>query len=145
MGIPGLTTYIKDRKKLFFKDEVTIQDKPLIIDGSALMWMLLYDAPRREYGGDYDAQNDYLNSFFKKVKRMKIEMFVLIDGGNNVELKLETTESRHRQQIERMTRFNNEGTNYRGVRGELPLPLFSASQFHEVLRENGIPFALCDE
>lgn len=145
MGVPGLTTYINNRKKIFFKDEVTLKDKPLIVDGSALMWRLMYDAPSREYGGDYDVQHDFLNSFFKKVKGMKIKMIVVIDGGNNVALKLETTRSRYQQKIKHVRQFNNEGKSYPGVRGELPLPLFSGTQFNEVLRENGIPFVLCEE
>ena len=138
MGIRGLTAYI-NKKGISFKDEVTLQGKPLIIDGSALMWKLMYNAPGREYGGDYDAQYDYLNAFFKTVKRMKIKMTVLIDGGKNVELKLKTFESRQQKRINRIIRFNYEGYEYRG---SLPFPLFSS--FDEVLRENEIPFVLCD-
>ena len=145
MGVQGLTKYINNRKKIFFKDEVTLKDKPLIVDGSALLWQLMYDAPRREYGGDYDVQHDSLNSFFKKVEGMKIKMIVLIDGGNNVKLKSETIQSRYKEKIKKVRQFNNKRESYRGKKGELPLPLFSKTQFNEVLRENGIPFVLCEE
>ena len=145
MGIPGLTTYINNRRKLFFKNKVTLDSKPLIVDGSALMWQLMRNGPGREYGGDYDMQHDYLDSFFKKVKQMNIEIFILMDGGSNVLLKLETTISRRRKQVERVARFNHEGWGYGGDYGELPLPLFIQAQFKEVLNANGIRFAICEE
>ena len=102
MGIPGLTGYVNNRRKIFFHQEkasLNKDGKPIIVDGCALMWSLANNAPGRYYGGDYDRQYDYLDNFFKKVRRMGVKMFVVLDGGLNVPLKLETSLKRRNQQV----------------------------------------------
>ena len=131
MGIRGLTKYIDNNK--LYKDEV-FDSKPLIVDGNALMQVLMSKAPGREYGGDYGAHYDHLDSFFKKVKNKKIEMFIVMDGGKNSEIKLKTILYRRRDQI----------NNLKNGKGDLPLPLFMSSQFKEVLKANQIPFVICE-
>ena len=101
MGIHGLTTYVEDRYDNFYQEEASLNKdgKPIIVDGCALLWSLTNRAPGRNYGGDYDRQYDELDNFFKKVRRMGIKMFVLIDGGMNVPLKRKTNLERRNQQV----------------------------------------------
>ena len=137
MGIRGLKKYIQaDRNKLY-KDEVLLKSKPLIVDGNALTHMLS-KAPGREYGGDYGAHYDHLDSFFKKVNNKKIKMFIVMDGGKNPEIKRKEIIKRRCNQINELKIFIENGN------GKLPLPLFMSTQFKEVLKANEIPFVICE-
>ena len=145
MGISGLTSYINNLQQTMFKDRIKLNGTCLVIDGYALFYALIKNARRREFGGDYDLLKEHFTIFFGKLKKLDITVFVVMDGGYNIDLKKATIEKRKVDMIKRVDKFNQFGLGYKGI-GDLPLPLLSMALYREVmeLHEN-IKYVVCDE
>ena len=145
MGISGLTTYINNLQQTMFRDRIKLNGTCLVMDGFALFYALMKTARRREFGGDYDLLREHFTIFFSKLEKMNIQVYVVLDGGNNIDLKKATIERGKVQMIERVTEFNLLGLGYRQI-GDLPLPLLSMSLFREVMEiHENVKYIVCDQ
>jgi len=144
MGIPKLTTYVNQRKSILFKHDLDLRGSKLLFDGSALLWTLMRNVPRRIYAGDYDSFHVHVENFFGKLKANDITVYVVMDGSCNFEMKLRTIKKRCTDMIKRVGKMNNyNGAGFCDVTG-LPLPLFD-SFYVDAMRESNIPFITCKE
>ena len=139
MGVPNLSTFVSQRKSILFKDNLNLRGSKLLFDGNALSWVLMANVPRRIFAGDYDAFHIHVLDFFGKLKDNDITAYIVMDGGNNVEMKLRTIKTRRNDMIRRVNQLNKKAS-YDVAR--LPLPLFG-SFYKDAIRESGIPIITC--
>ena len=98
MGIKGLTAFVKDFPKAWENSELT-QTK-LIIDGNNLLYFLASKATfDSRCGGEYSDFYKMVRSFFASLVRNAVTPCVLLDGVDNGDEKLATTQTRHEERM----------------------------------------------
>lgn len=136
MGVRGLTTFIKNNEKRYFKN-YKLHGCKVLLDGNSIasnlyIWSNLESA----FGGDYDKFAKYVKEFFKLFRKCDISPLVIFDGGYE-QRKLKTVYQRMRDKF-------LSARNVQPFSGSVNFPLFMRIVFREVLTELNIPFCQSD-
>ncbi|KAJ8395207.1 hypothetical protein AAFF_G00034090 [Aldrovandia affinis] len=137
MGVHGLTSYMEDNRKQFFK-ELRLRNTTLIIDGCSLFFRLYFTSGLdQQHGGDYDSFADLVRRFFEALFACNIRPIVVLDGGiDYTDKKFATLKQRAQSKIKDAHNLS------RGVRGSV-LPLLTSDVFKQVLSSLQVPFIQC--
>ena len=127
MGIPRLTKFIKENYQ--WKSVRVQPGSKIVIDGYSLCYPLYYQHHAWQLGGDYREFYETVSNYFQRLKQLKIEPYIVIDGVDYDNVKLATNRRRFEQRL-----ANIES------RKESVLPLFAKSVFVDVLRDFGLNF-----
>ena len=139
MGIPGLTSFVRYTGNLW--TTIDLHDTKLVIDGKALLFYL-YENSDLDYrcGGQYDEFYQAVVAFFVSLKSRRVDSFVVFDGAiDPSEKKLMTIKKRVKDNLKTANKLSISADN-----GLFLIPLFSAHVFKQALRDESIPFAICD-
>ena len=139
MGIPGLTSFVHSTENLW--TTIDLHDTKLVIDGMSLYFYLYANSGLDcRCGGQYNEFYQAVVAFFVALKSRRVDCFVVFDGTIDPSgKKLETIKSRIVQSIEtanKLSRLPDDGL--------FLIPLLSAHVFKQALRDNSIPFVICD-
>ena len=139
MGIPGLTSFVHSTENLW--TTIDLHDTKLVIDGMSLYFYLYAKSGLDcRCGGQYNEFYQAVVAFFVALKSRRVDCFVVFDGTIDPSgKKLETIKSRIVQSIEtanKLSRLPDDGL--------FLIPLLSAHVFKQALRDNSIPFVICD-
>ena len=133
MGVKQLTSYVHQHYNILFKDEINLRNTTLLFDGDSLYYGLLKRVPKI-YGGNYDQLYRHFANFFGLLSYLKITVYVVLDGGCNLDRKLDTICARLDQTINGLRIFDDEC--------DLPRPLFSKRIFINVLQDLNIRYVV---
>ena len=137
MGIRTLTSFV--RKEGHFSHVILSKvARKLIIDGIALCYALHWDCEIKY--SDYYEFYDEIVEFFKRLKSIGIEAYVVIDGIDYTDEKAETISGRCLQHLSLIEETNTK----QYVKFDNVLSSFAAVVFVDALRENGIKFFVAD-
>ena len=140
MGIRGLTHFVHSTKNLW--TTIDLQDTKLVIDGLALN-CCLFENSGLDYrcGGQYDEFYHAVVAFFVALKSSHVHCFVVFDGAIDPSgKKLETIKKRAEEGLETVHELSTSGD----IDSLVSFPLLFTDVFKQALRDNGIPFAICD-
>ncbi|XP_044185119.1 protein asteroid homolog 1-like [Acropora millepora] len=140
MGIRGLTHFVHSTKNLW--TTIDLQDTKLVIDGLALN-CCLFENSGLDYrcGGQYDEFYQAVVAFFVALKSSHVHCFVVFDGAIDPSgKKLETIKKRAEEGLETVHELSTSGD----IDSLVSFPLLFTDVFKQALRDNGIPFAICD-
>ncbi|KAL0963354.1 hypothetical protein UPYG_G00305260 [Umbra pygmaea] len=137
MGVQGLNGFVEDNGKCL--KVFNFRNSKLIIDGSNLYHTLYLDSRLdQSCGGDYDAYEDLICSFFKALRECGIEPYVVIDGGSDyTNNKFDTLRNRAQSKIEKA-----HGLSV-GAQDSKVIPTLAKLVFKQVLFSLNVPFAQC--
>ncbi|XP_015778517.1 PREDICTED: protein asteroid homolog 1-like [Acropora digitifera] len=138
MGIPRLTSFVNSTENLW--TTIDLHDTKLVIDGMAL-YFYLYGKSGLDCrcGGQYDEFYQAVIAFFLALKSKHVDCFVVFDGTIDPSgKKLKTIKSRVEQSIEAASELSRYDASL------FVIPLLSAQVFKQALRDNSIPFVVCD-
>ncbi|XP_052769918.1 protein asteroid homolog 1-like [Mya arenaria] len=139
MGVPGLSTLIHDNNNLF--KEITLRNTRLIIDGSNLYHFLYNNHVPDEYGGNYDTYANTCTTFFRTLKKCKVDAYVVMDGGYDPDdRKWKTVLKRKASRIISAATIYGRGPE---ETKDHVLPILCEETFRHVLRELQIPHVTC--
>jgi len=140
MGIPRLTSFVHSTENLW--TTIDLHDTELVIDGMALYFYLYRNSGLDcRCGGQYDEFYQAVVAFFLALKSKHVDCFVVFDGTIDPSgKKLKTIKSR----VEESIKVANELSTYEYDVGLFVIPLLSAQVFKQTLRDNSIPFVVCD-
>lgn len=136
MGVRGLTTFIKNNEKKYFKDYKLHSCKVLLDGNSIASNLYMWSNVESAFGGDYDKFAKYVKEFFKLVQKCEIRPLVIFDGGYE-ERKLKTVYQRMRDKF-------NSARNVQPFTQSRNFPVFMRIVFREVLTELNVPFCQSD-
>ena len=112
MGIQGLTTFVKTFPNAWSRVELTHTD--LIIDGNNLLHFLASKATfDSRCGGEYPDFYRMVRSFFASLRRSAVTPHILLDGVDNGDEKLATTQRRHIERMAEASRLVSARAAYR--------------------------------
>ena len=140
MGIRGLTHFVHSTKNLW--TTIDLQDTKLVIDGLALN-CCLFENSGLDYrcGRQYDEFYQAVVAFFVALKSSHVHCFVVFDGAIDPSgKKLETIKKRAEEGLETVHELSTSGN----IDSLVSFPLLFTDVFKQALRDNGIPFAICD-
>ncbi|KAJ8268287.1 hypothetical protein COCON_G00134590 [Conger conger] len=137
MGVHGLTSYIEENGKQFFKD-LKLRNTTLVIDGCSLFFRLYFTSGLdQQHGGDYESFANLIQQFFEALSMCNIRPFVLLDGGiDYTNKKFPTLVQRAQKKIKEADALS------RGSHGSI-LPLLTRQVFKQVLYSLHVPFIQC--
>ncbi|KAG5842389.1 hypothetical protein ANANG_G00177150 [Anguilla anguilla] len=137
MGVQGLTSYMEENRRLFFKD-LKLSNTTLVIDGCSLYFRLYFTSGLdQQRGGDYDSFANLIQQFFEALSTCNIRPFVLLDGGiDYTNKKFPTLIQRAKSKIKEADALS------RGSHGSI-LPLLTREVFKQVLYSLHVPFIQC--
>ncbi|XP_034182093.2 protein asteroid-like isoform X1 [Osmia lignaria lignaria] len=138
MGIPGLTTFIRNRSHRYL-EYYELHDTYLVIDGNNIRCQLYnsYVKCNCAFGGDYDKYAQCVSDFFDNLLKCNIIPLVLFNGAYENK-KMKTAISRTKEKIEKASSFcplSQERMKF--------FPLFLTRVFKNVLKEKNIRDVQC--
>ena len=138
MGIPGLTTFIRNRSHLYL-EYYELHDTYLVIDGNNIRCQLYnsYVKCNCAFGGDYDKYAQCVSDFFDNLLKCNITPLVLFNGAHENK-KMKTTISRIKQRIHIASSFcplSQQKMKF--------FPLLLTKVFKNVLKEKNIRCTQC--
>ena len=138
MGIPRLTSFVNSTENLW--TTIDLHDTKLVIDGMALYFYLYGKSGLYcRCGGQYDEFYQAVIAFFLALKSKHVDCFVVFDGTIDPSgKKLKTIKSRVEQSIAAANELSRYDVDL------FVIPLLSAQVFKQALRDNSIPFVVCD-
>ncbi|KAF7392904.1 hypothetical protein HZH66_008737 [Vespula vulgaris] len=138
MGIPGLTTYIRNHSEQFLRS-FDLHDTYLVIDGSSIGCQLYTCCTKcnSAFGGDYDIYAEYVRHFFWKLKKCNITPLVLLDGGYETR-KTKTIMKRLRERYQAVESFTLSSQNNTHL-----FPILMFCIFKSILKEMNIKYIQC--
>ncbi|KAL2736217.1 hypothetical protein V1477_012726 [Vespula maculifrons] len=138
MGIPGLTTYIRNHSEQFLRS-FDLHDTYLVIDGSSIGCQLYTCCTKcnSAFGGDYDIYAEYVRHFFRKLKKCNITPLVLLDGGYETR-KTKTIMKRLRERYQAVESFTLSSQNNTHL-----FPILMFCIFKSILKEMNIKYIQC--
>ena len=99
MGVRGLFSFLKPIEEIW--TTIELREKQLVIDGSALCNSLYADNGfDRRRGGQYEEFYNIIMSFFRSLRSVDVESFVVLDGANISDNKLNTYKKRSKEKIQ---------------------------------------------
>ena len=141
MGVGGLFTFLNPIEEIW--TTIELREKQLVIDGSALCNSLYEDnGLDRRCGGQYNEFYDIIVSFFQSLRSVGVESFVVLDGANINDNKLDTYKKRSEERIQRadMLAKNPAAAN----KDVFVYPLLLNFVFTRALRDLEVKFAVSD-
>nr|XP_018914712.1 PREDICTED: protein asteroid homolog 1-like [Bemisia tabaci] len=134
MGFKGFSAFIK-KKKSYFND-IKLHSSKLVVDGNNIASVLYRQASQTNfiYNGDYDTFAQCVCGFFSKLLDLKLELFVILDGGYELR-KLNAIQARLSHSTRDISRLRKEKNS------DPFLPLLIMEAFKEVLLSMKIKFA----
>ena len=141
MGVRGLFSFLKPIEEIW--TTIELREKQLVIDGSALCNSLYEDnGLDRRCGGQYNQFYDRIVSFFQSLSSVGVESFVVLDGANISDNKLDTYKKRSEERIQTadMLAKNPAAAN----KDVFVYPLLLNFVFTRALRDLGVKFAVSD-
>ena len=141
MGVRGLFSFLKPIEEIW--TTIELREKQLVIDGSALCNSLYDDnGLDRRCGGQYNEFYDIIESFFQSLSSVGVESFVVLDGANISDNKLDTYKKRSEERIQTadMLAKNPAAAN----KDVFVYPLLLNFVFTRALRDLGVKFAVSD-
>ena len=137
MGIRYLSSYVSQCNQF---ESITFEDGVcLVADGLNMLRNLLKESDSQE-GGNYDEYHCIFKEFFWTVKRKNINLYLVMDGGKNLDMKLKTIIERKEKKAKKHV-FDEK--KFRA--DELPIGQFAKFVFFEVMKEVDVKFVVCDE
>ena len=137
MGIPKLTAYMKNNGHFSLVTLRQVASK-LVIDGYALCYALHCGIKC----GDYYEFYDRIVEFFKQLKSIGVEAYVVVDGIDYENRKEEEVRNRLNDRLKLLMRMESQRDQLVG--SESFLPSLAKVVFVDALRENGIKFFVAD-
>ena len=121
---------------------IDLQDTKLVIDGLALNCCLCENSVL-DYrcGGQYYEFYQAVVAFFVALKSSRMHSFVVFDGTiDSSGKKMETIKKRAEEGLETVHELSTSGD----IDSLLSFPLLFTDVFKQALRDNSIPYAICD-
>ncbi len=137
MGIPKLTSYMRNNGH-FTRVILRQVASKLVIDGYALCYALHCGVKC----GDYYEFYDRIVDFFKQLKCIGIEAYVVVDGIDYENMKEDTSRDRLLERLKFLVEVNSQRDQVKKL--ERFLPSLAKVVFVDALRENGIKFFVAD-
>ena len=139
MGIPGLTSFVHDTGNLW--TTIDLHDTKLLIDGKALLFYLYENSDLDcRCGGQYNEFYRTVVAFFVALKSRRVDCYVVFDGTIDPSgKKLKTIKKRVKESLKTANKLSMSADNRLFL-----IPLLSAHVFKQALRDESIPFAICD-
>ena len=141
MGVGGLFSFLNPIEEIW--TTIELREKQLVIDGSALCNSLYEDnGLDRRCGGQYNEFYDIIVSFFQSLRSVGVESFVVLDGANINDNKLDTYKKRSEERIQTadMLAKNPAAVN----KDVFVYPLLLNFVFTRSLRDLEVKFAVSD-
>lgn len=139
MGVHGLFSFVKPIEQLWETIELRRGTK-LVIDGSALYKSLHKDSSLdKRRGGQYKEFYDIIIGFFRALKSVGVESFVVLDGATS-EKKLETYKKRSEERIKTADKLAKKPA----IKDDFVCPLLLNFVFVRALRDLRVKFAVSD-
>jgi hypothetical protein len=135
MGIPGLTSFIKNNSTQYFENH-QLTDTLVIIDGYALTNFLyrMHENQTSAFGGDYDIMATVYIDFINLFLRCKVIPIFVFDGAYE-QRKIETIINRMSQRIQL---YGNQ------IKTSDCMPYFGSDILFDILNDMDIPHVNCD-
>ena len=139
MGIPGLTSFVHSTKNLW--TTIYLHDTKLVIDGNSLFFYLYENSGLDcRCGGQYNEFYQAVIAFFLALKSRRVDYFVVFDGTIDPSgKKLKTIKKRVKESLKTANKLSRLADDNLFL-----IPLLSAHVFKQALRDNSIPFVICD-
>ena len=141
MGVRGLFSFLNPIEEIW--TTIELREKQLVIDGSALCNSLYEDnGLDRRCGGQYNEFYDIIVTFFQSLRSVGVESFVVLDGANINDNKLDTYKKRSEERIQTadMLAKNPAAAN----KDVFVYPLLMNFVFTRALRDLEVKFAVSD-
>ena len=141
MGVRGLFSFLNPIEEIW--TTIELREKQLVIDGSALCNSLYEDnGLDRRCGGQYNEFYDIIVTFFQSLRSVGVESFVVLDGANINDNKLDTYKKRSEERIQTadMLAKNPAAVN----KNVFVYPLLLNFVFTRALRDLEVKFAVSD-
>ena len=141
MGVRGLFSFLDPIEEIW--TTIELREKQLVIDGSALCNSLYEDnGLDRRCGGQYNEFYDIIVSFFQSLRSVGVESFVVLDGANINDNKLDTYKKRSEERIQTADMLaKNPAAASKDV---FVYPLLLNFVFTRALRDLEVKFAVSD-
>lgn len=135
MGIPGLTSFIKNNSTQYFENH-QLANTLVVIDGYALTNFLyrIHENQTSAFGGDYDIMATVYKDFINLFLRCKVIPIFVFDGAYE-QRKIETIISRMSQRIQS---YGNP------IKTSDCMPYFGSDILFDILNDMDIPHVNCD-
>ena len=139
MGIPGLTSFVHATGNLW--TTINLHDTKLVIDGKALLFYLYENSDLDcRCGGQYNEFYRTVVAFFVALKSRHVDCYVVFDGTIDPSgKKLKTIKKRVKESLKTANKLSISAENRLFL-----IPLLSAHVFKQALRDESIPFGICD-
>lgn len=136
MGVRRLKSYIENKTGIL--TDLHFRDSRLIIDGcNVYKTLYIKNDPDQKHGGDYDAFEDLITTFFTNLKDCDIRPYVVLDGGgHHTDKKFETTLNRDQDKGKTANELSL------GNKGEC-FPLLIKNVFMQTLNKLQVPLVQC--
>ena len=141
MGVRGHFSFLNPIEEIW--TTIELREKQLVIDGSALCNSLYEDnGLDRRCGGQYNEFYDIIVTFFQSLRSVGVESFVVLDGANINDNKLDTYKKRSEERIQTadMLAKNPAAAN----KDVFVYPLLMNFVFTRALRDLEVKFAVSD-
>ena len=143
MGIGGLLAFTEDVSKAW--SPIRLTNTKLIVDGNNLYPFLASKTtfdPR--CGGEYPDFYRMVRSFFASLLRDAVTPLVLLDGVDNGDEKLATTQRRHKERMAEANKLVHLRKRPLPEEGDTFLPLLVHEIFFKAVTDSGVDLIVCD-
>ncbi|XP_061588738.1 protein asteroid homolog 1-like [Cololabis saira] len=136
MGVQGLSSLLDTRREVY--QEVQLRRTRLVIDGSNLVCHLYYSSGLdQNCGGEYASFEDLIERFISALRTCEVKPYVVLDGPDPTDRKLETVTMRAENLIQRAHQAAETGKR-KGI-----LPQMVKMVFKQTLIRRRVPVAHC--